>query len=267
MEVNQIYNQDCLEGMEEIEDNSIDLIIADPPYNLSEGGELSYSGDWGGGDWDQTNEDWDLFSDGEYRDFIGEWIQESYRVLKDCGSIYVFGTYHNSGEVVLSLKEAGFRLANEIIWFKPNAFPNLQQNRFSASHENIFWAYKEDYKFNYDLLRDGDFPEDPLKRRGKQMRSVWSIPTNKTDEELEYSHPTQKPEKVVDRIILASSDEGDLVLDPFMGSGTTAAVCKRRRRRYLGFEVDEEYHMKSEERLEGVEDGELLDDTRTIKDW
>jgi site-specific DNA-methyltransferase (adenine-specific) len=262
MKKNIIYNKNCLTGIKDIPDNSVDLIIADPPYNLSKSknswkwdNEIKKSGF--GGKWSITNEGWDDIPFEDYWNFSISWIKESIRVLKKTGSIWVFGTYHNTGifNVIFQLLE--IEILNEIIWYKRNSFPNLSNRRFTASHENILWGHiggkKREYYFNHKVMKEGKFPEDNLKIDGKQMRTVWDIPNNKKKEELKYGkHPTQKPIRVLKRIIHCSTKPGDLVLVPFSGSGSECVTCKLLNRDYIGFEINEEFVNLSEKRLTSI---------------
>lgn len=249
--LNQIYKKNCIDGMKVLPDDSVDLIVADPPYNLSKSKKLKMRNtdklEGFGGDWDITDENWDKMTLDEYVQFTKEWVAECKRILKPTGSIWVFGSYHNIGLVNYVFQELDIEILNEIIWYKRNAFPNLTGRRFTASHESILWGHKGNeknrkYYFNYEASRDNDYPEDGLKKQGKQMRSVWDIPNNKKKDELKHGkHPTQKPERILKRMIELTSKEGDLVLDPFMGSGATAVVSKLLGRDYIGFELDEKY--------------------------
>lgn len=249
---------DCVEGMKLLDDNSIDSIVTDPPYNLSKSKKLKMSNkdklDGFGGDWNITNEKWDKMTFEDYLSFTRQWLSECKRVLKPTGSIWVFGSYHNIGVINVCFQLLHIEILNEIIWFKRNAFPNLTGKRFTASHENIIWGHtgdkKREYYFDYELSKSMECPEDNLKKDGKQMRTVWDIPNNKTKEELKYKHPTQKPEKLIKRIIQLTTKENDIVLDCFMGSGTTAKVAKELNRQYIGFELDEKYYKSSLERIE-----------------
>ena len=251
VEVNQIYHMDCLELIDRMikERIKVDCIIADPPYNLSKSKGLSMSNvnklKGFGGDWKITNEDWDNMSFEDYWNFLYTWLKKSKQIMKPSSTIWVFGTYHNIGLVNTMFQLLNIEILNEIIWYKRNAFPNLTCSRFTASHESILWGHlpteKNEYTFNYDIMKDTDFPEDKLKEKGKQMRDVWDIPNNKTKEELQYKHPTQKPERLIRRCILASTKEGDLVFDPFGGSFTTAKVAKELGRRFISCDINDKY--------------------------
>lgn len=248
--------------MKRLPNDCIDLIIADPPYNLSKSKKLKMSNvnklEGFGGDWNITDEDWDKMTFDDYFNFTEAWLTECKRILKPTGSIWVLGSYHNIGVVNVLLQKLGIEILNEIIWFKRNAFPNLTGNRFTASHKNILWGHKGNennrkYFFNYELSKEMECPEDNLKEKGKQMRSVWDIPNNKTKHELAYGkHPTQKPERIIKRIIELTSNEGDIVLDPFIGSGTTAVVAKKLNRNFIGFELKDEYIEIANKRIKAI---------------
>lgn len=256
---NSIYNIDCLEGMKKMKDNCVDLVVADPPYNLSKGAAWKWDNSvvlkGMGGNWNKVMVDWDNMSFEEYWNFTHEWLMEVKRILKPTGSLWIFGTYHNMGIINVMCQMLGIEIINEIVWYKRNAFPNLSGRRFTASHESIIWGHtggkKRQYYYDYDYIKNTDFPEDNLKQLGKQMRTVWDIPNNKTKEELAYGkHPTQKPLRVLKRIIKSSSQKGDLVFTPFSGSGSECVAAKMCGRQYLGFEINEEYYNISLKRLE-----------------
>lgn len=259
---NKIFNMDCLEGMRQMPDNSVDLVVADPPYNLSKGAKWKWDNSVAlkgmGGDWNKVMADWDDMSFEEYWDFTLQWITEAKRILKPTGSLWIFGTYHNMGMINVICQMTEVEIINEIVWFKRNAFPNLSGRRFTASHETILWAHsgrkKRQYYYDYEFIKNADFPEDLIKQQGKQMRTVWDIPNNKTKEELAYGkHPTQKPIRLLKRIILSTSKEGDLVFTPFSGSGSECVAAKKCGRQYCGFEVNKEYYNISKERLNHCE--------------
>ena len=250
MELNIIINEDCVEGMKSIEDNSIDLIIADPPYNLSKGGNLKWDNSVKlagmGGNWNKVMESWDNMSLSQYFTFTIAWMTEAQRILKPTGSMWIFGTYHNIGIVNVVCQLLNIEIINEIIWYKRNAFPNLAGRRLTASHETLLWCHKgskkREYYFNYEYSKNGDFDYDSLKNPGKQMRTVWDISNNKEKRELEYGkHPTQKPLRIIKRIIQLSSSEGDIMLTPFSGAGSECLAAKELGRNYIGYEVDSKY--------------------------
>ena len=269
-ELDTIVTGDCVTFMKNIPDNSVDLIIADPPYNLSKSKGWKWDNSVAlagmGGNWNITKENWDSMSFSEYFSFTCAWLYEAKRVLKPTGSIWVFGTYHNIGivNVVFQLQE--IEIINEVIWYKKNSFPNLSGRRITASHENIIWGHvggkKRQYYFDYEYSKNGSFPGDELKKNGKQMRTVWDISNNKNPVELKYGkHPTQKPIKVLERIIRLSSKPGDIMLTPFAGSGSECLAAKVSGRHYIGFEVDENYCKIARKRLEHAKDDYNLGQT------
>ena len=237
-----IYNNDCLEILSHIPDNTIDMIFADPPYMLSNDGFTCQNGKMvnvNKGKWDKSN--------GFEEDtvFHNEWISACRRVLKPEGTIWISGTYHSIYQCGYILQKNQFHMLNDISWFKPNASPNLSCRFFTASHETLLWARKDKnakHTFNYDEMKNGHFPEDKLKKEKTQMRSVWSIPAPKNHEKEFGKHPTQKPLDLLKRIVLSSTNENDIVLDPFCGSGTTGVACKcLENRLFIGIEMDKKY--------------------------
>lgn len=217
------------------------MVFADPPYNLSNNGYTVHSGrrvSVNKGDWDKSQG-----VEGDF-DFHQRWISATRRVLKENGTIWISGTYHSIYACGLALNLQGFRVLNDIAWYKPNAAPNLGRRMFTASHETLIWASKSKkarHTFNYDDMREGDFPKDQLKKPGKQMRSVWSLTTPANWEKRHGKHPTQKPEALLERIVRASTISGDLVLDPFCGSATTGVAALRTGRRFIGIDQDPTY--------------------------
>jgi site-specific DNA-methyltransferase (adenine-specific) len=258
MEINKIYQGDCIEILEkEIDPGSINLIFADPPYNLS-GGNLKWEGNKTGGDWYMMNEEWDRMSDKDYFRFTNEWVKGCYRVLKKSGSIYISCTYHNIAEVIINLKHSGFKINNVITWYKTNAMPNMTKRVFTHTSEFVVWAVKgKNWTFNYQELKKIN-PERQKNGLNKQMRDVWTMPLVQGKERIRGEdrkalHPTQKPEEMLKRIIIASSDKGDLILDPFLGSGTTAVIAKNLGRNWVGIEKEKKYIEASKKRLGLVE--------------
>lgn len=246
MKINYNYKGDCIKVLnEKIDKKSINLIFADPPYNLS-GNGLKWEGNKTGGDWYMVNEKWDKMTAPEYLQFTRKWIGVCHRVLKENGSIYISCTYHNLSEVMIVLKQLDFKINNVIVWHKTNAMPNMTRRVFTHSTEFIVWAVKgKKWIFNYKELKYIN-PDKQKDGSAKQMRDVWSLPLVQGKERLKSkngraAHPTQKPEEMLKRIIVASSNKGDIVLDPFMGSGTTAVVAKRLERKWIGIEKDEKY--------------------------
>ena len=265
---NSIYNIDCIEGMKNMPDNCVDLVVADPPYNLSKGSTWKWDNSvilkGMGGNWNKVMVDWDNMTFEEYWNFTYEWMSQVKRILKPTGSLWIFGTYHNIGILNVMCQMLDIEIINEIVWYKRNAFPNLSGRRFTASHETILWAHtggkKREYFYDYEYTKNADFPEDNLKQPGKQMRTVWDIPNNKNKEELAYGkHPTQKPIRVLKRIIKSSSQKDDLIFTPFSGGGSECVAAKMCGRRFLGFEVNKEYYEISIERLKNCLVEEQLD--------
>ena len=246
-----LFNGDCLEILRTFPENSIDMIFADPPYMLSNDGLTCQNGKMvkvNKGKWDKSS--------GFEKDtvFHNEWIFACRRVLKPEGTIWISGTYHSIYQCGYLLQKNNFHILNDITWFKPNASPNLSCRFFTASHETLLWARKDKkakHIFNYKEMKNGSFPEDKLKNENTQMRSVWSIPSSKNTEKEHGKHPTQKPLDLLKRIVLASTNDGGIVLDPFCGSGTTGAACKIIGGRiFAGIEIDKEYCELAKKRLQ-----------------
>ena len=246
-----LYQGDCLEILAKIPKESVDLIFADPPYNLSNNGFTVQSGrrvSVNKGSWDASK---GVSADFEFHQ---AWIQACRRVLKTNGTIWISGTYHSIYQCAYALQLNDFQILNDIVWFKPNASPNISCRYFTASHETLVWAKKDSkakHHFNYQEMKGGDWHEnDILKNQGKQMRSVWSIPVTKKSEKLLGYHPTQKPMELLKRVILASSNPGQLVLDPFCGSGTTGVVAVSNNRKFIGIDLSNKYLELAKLRIE-----------------
>lgn len=227
--------------LKDLPDACIDMIFADPPYFLSNGGISIQAGKMvsvNKGDWDKSGGfETDLA-------FFDSWIEEARRVLKPDGSIWISGTYHSIYLCGYTLAKHGYKILNDISWYKPNAAPNLSGRYFAAAHETLLWAApskKSRHTFNYDLMRNGDWPQDKMKVPNKQMRSVWSINTPQKWEKKHGKHPTQKPYTLLERIVLSSTNEGDLVLDPFTGSSTTGIAAHKHGRKFVGFDMEKDY--------------------------
>lgn len=239
-----LYNGDCLEILNNLPEKSVDMIFADPPYNLSNDGYTVHAGkrvSVNKGNWDKSS--------GTEKDFNFhfEWIEACKRVLKDDGTIWISGTYHSIYACGYALQLQDFRFLNDVSWFKPNASPNLGCRMFTASHETLIWASKNKkskHTFNYELMKNGDFPNDKIKNPGKQMRSVWSITTPTESEKVYGKHPTQKPLALLDRVVLSSTNPGDVVLDPFCGSATTGVSSLVNNRKFIGVDSDANYLKK-----------------------
>lgn len=231
-DIKLIYG-DCIEFLKEMPEKSIDLIFADPPYNLS--GE-DYLTTKNGRIAKCDKGKWDVI-DNIY-EFNEKWIKLCVKVLKDHGTIWISGTLHNHPSVGIILKKLNLWIINDIIWFKRNAPPLLSNNRFVPSTELIWLASKsKKYFFNYEKAK--------YLNNGKQMKNLWEI----NAEKHKTNHPTEKPEKLLERIILIGCKEGDTVLDPFMGSGTTGVVAKRLNRNFVGIEIDQEYFNMASDRI------------------
>jgi site-specific DNA-methyltransferase (adenine-specific) len=255
MKTDTIYIGDCIKVLNEnIDEKSVELIFADPPYNLSSNG-LKWEGNKTGGNWYMVNEEWDKMTEPDYMQFTRKWIGASHRVLKDNGSIYISCTYHNLAEVMVVLKQLNFKINNVIVWKKTNAMPNMTKRVFTHSTEFVVWAVKgKKWIFNYEDLKKLN-PEKQKDGSFKQMRDVWSLPLVQGKERLRGKngralHPTQKPEEMLKRIIIASSNKGDTVLDPFLGSGTTAVIAKKLRRNWIGIEKSKKYVDMARKRIE-----------------
>jgi site-specific DNA-methyltransferase (adenine-specific) len=236
-----LYQADCLNLLNQLPENSVDMIFADPPYNLSNGGFSVHSGRMvsvNKGEWDKSKG----FKD-DY-EFHHNWLKACKRVLKPHGTLWVSGTYHSIYQCGHALQSLDYHILNDISWFKPNASPNLSCRCFTASHETIIWARKDKkakHIFNYDVMKNGSWPEDFLKKENLQMRSVWSMLTPRKWEKKFGKHPTQKPIDLLKRIILASTKEGDIVLDPFTGSSTTGIAANLHKRKFIGIDLEKKY--------------------------
>lgn len=248
-----LYIGDCLEVLPQLPENSIDMIFADPPYNLSNGGFTVHAGKMvsvNKGDWDKSKG----FKD-DY-EFHYKWLDACRRILKPQGTLWVSGTYHSIYQCGHALQSLGYHILNDIAWFKPNASPNLSCRFFTASHETLIWARKDKnskHTFNYELMKNGQWPEDFLKKPEMQMRSVWSMGTPKPVEKRFGKHPTQKPIDLLKRVVLASTRKGDLVLDPFTGSSTTGLAAYLYGRNFIGIDTEQKYLDLSIKRFEELE--------------
>ena len=243
---NKLINGDSLEELKKIPDESFDLIFADPPYNLQLKNELTRP--------DRSkvsavNDKWDQFENfKKYDNFTYSWLSECKRILKKNGAIWVIGSYHNIFRVGTAIQNLDFWILNDVIWNKKNPMPNFRGTRFTNAHETLIWASKSEkskYTFNYQSLK---CLNDDL-----QMRSDWTFPICNGKERLKKNgkkiHSTQKPEALLHRIILAATNIGDTILDPFLGTGTTAAVAKKLGRKYFGIEKDKKYFKAANERI------------------
>ena len=245
--LNKITNGNSLEIIKKIPDKTFDLVFADPPYNLQIGKKLKRPDD---SKVNGVNDKWDQFKNfNDYDNFCKLWLTESKRVLKDNGSIWVIGTYHNIFRLGYHIQNMKFWILNDVIWRKNNPMPNFRGTRFTNAHETLIWASrnkKSKYTFNYQSLK---CLNDDL-----QMRSDWTLPICSGNERIKKNgkkvHSTQKPESLLHRILLASTNKGDFVFDPFLGTGTTAVVAKKLGRNYFGIESEKKYFKAAKQRLE-----------------
>jgi len=249
--INSIILGDCIEEMRRLPDNSFDVGIADPPYNVSKGGKWSWDSSTKlpgfGGDWSKVMAEWDSMPLAQYLEFSLAWLSELKRIVKPTGSIWVHGTYHNIGVINFAMQLLEIEIINEVVWYKRNSFPNLSGRRLTASHETILWAHtgsakSRKYFFNYEKSKELSFPGDLMKEAGKQMRTVWDVPNNKKRHELAHGkHPTQKPLRLSQRMLTLSAYPECRVLVPFAGVGTECLAAKEMGFEYLGFETDPQY--------------------------
>ncbi len=234
----RLFKNNCLDILPSLDKESVDLIFADPPYRLSNGGITCKAGKMAlvdKGEWDKSQG-----FDEDFK-FTYQWLKQCRDVLKSDGCIWVSGSPHNIFQVGYALQALGFHIMNEITWYKPNAPPNLSGRYFAHAHESLIWAKKSKeakHIFNYQLMKEW---EDRISPAGKQMRSIWSIPLTSLEEKRHGRHPTQKPLELMKRIILSSSQEGDVVLDPFTGSGTTGVIARQFNRKFTGIEIEKEF--------------------------
>ena len=243
----QILDGDCVEAMRRLPTASVDLVFADPPYNLQLGGDLNRPD---GSHVDAVTDHWDQFdSFAVYDRFTREWLTEAKRVLKPDGALWVIGSYHNIFRVGAILQDLGFWILNDVVWRKANPMPNFKGTRFTNAHETLIWASqgeKAKYHFNYRAMKTLN---DEL-----QMRSDWVLPICSGGERLKEGghkvHPTQKPESLLYRVLLSTTEKGDVVLDPFFGTGTTGAVAKRLGREWIGCEREGVYRKAALARIE-----------------
>ncbi|OLS27464.1 MAG: Modification methylase DpnIIB [Candidatus Heimdallarchaeota archaeon LC_2] len=257
MEVNRILQGNCVEILNDLPENSVDMIFADPPYNLQIENNLLRPNEK---KYDGVADEWDKFATiTEYDKFTLEWLKSCKKVLKDDGTIWVIGTYHNIYRIGTILHDLGFWILNDIIWVKTNPTPNFRGTRFTNAHETIIWAKKSKkgkYTFNYNTMK---------KINGnKQMRSDWLIPICQGKERVmvegKKAHSTQKPEALLSRVILSSTNIGDLVLDPFFGSGTTGAVAKKLKRNWIGIEKNQKYIEVARNRIDKINSPTKIED-------
>jgi modification methylase len=248
--LNQILSGDCVEMMNSLPEGSVDLIFADPPYNLQLKGDLHRPDN---SHVDAVDDHWDQFdSFAAYDSFTRDWLAAARRILKPNGAIWVIGSYHNIFRVGASMQDAGFWLLNDVVWRKSNPMPNFRGKRLTNAHETMIWASRSEsakYTFNYEALK--------ALNEGIQMRSDWVLPICTGHERLkddngDKAHPTQKPEALLHRVILGTTNAGDVVLDPFFGTGTTGAVAKMLGREFIGIEREAIYREFAEKRISKV---------------
>jgi site-specific DNA-methyltransferase (adenine-specific)/modification methylase len=248
--VNEIIQGDCVEVLKTFPEKSVHLIFADPPYNLQLRNPLLRPNQTVV---DGVDDEWDRFNDfTEYDAFTRDWLSECRRVLKDDGTIWVIGSYHNIFRVGTIMMDLGYWILNDVIWHKTNPMPNFRGTRFQNATETLIWAKKsaaqKKYTFHYHAMKHLN--------DGKQMQNVWYIPLCTGPERIKLNgkkvHSTQKPEALLYRVILASSNPGDLVLDPFFGSGTTGAVAKKLKRNYIGIELEPAYVEVARQRIDNI---------------
>ncbi|MCV3270182.1 site-specific DNA-methyltransferase [Roseobacter sinensis] len=248
--LNTILDGDCVAAMNSLPEASVDLIFADPPYNLQLKGELHRPDN---SRVDAVDDAWDQFSSFQaYDGFTRAWLAAARRLLKPDGAIWVIGSYHNIFRVGAALQDAGFWILNDVVWRKSNPMPNFRGKRFTNAHETMIWAGKSEdskYTFNYEALK--------ALNEGIQMRSDWVLPIcngheRLKDERGEKAHPTQKPEGLLHRVLVGSTNPGDVVLDPFFGTGTTGAVAKMLGREFIGIEREAAYRKVAEKRIAKV---------------
>jgi modification methylase len=246
----EIVVGDCIEVMSRLPDASVDLVFADPPYNLQLGGGLTRPDQ---SEVDGVDDEWDRFASFEaYDAFTRAWLAEAQRVLKPDGALWTIGSYHNVFRLGAAIQDQGFWIQNDVVWVKTNPMPNFRGTRFANAHETLIWAARDRKSrpvFNYHSLKASN---DDV-----QMRSDWTFPLCTGPERLKRdgkkAHPTQKPEALLHRVLTATTNPGDVVLDPFFGTGTTGAVAKRLGRHFIGIERDEAYAEAAHDRIAAVE--------------
>jgi len=248
-----IYEGDCIETMVGWRDHVFDACITDPPYNMSKSKGLG----WAFSSHVTMAERWDMFRHDDYIQFTKEWIQQVKRVVKPNGNIFIFGSYHNIYLIGAILQEMDVKIINSIVWFKPNAQPNITCRQFTESTEHIIWVCNnssgraKNWTFNYEKMKELN--------AGKQMRNVWEIPVTPSREKQHGKHPTQKAEQVLERIVLAGTNPGDLILDCFSGVGSTAVVAERLGRRWVLIEKEREFNNIARKRIDELrQKGEQL---------
>lgn len=261
--INKVLQKDCIAGMSELPEHSVDLVLADPPYNLSKGNVWKWDNSvvlpGMGGNWNKTMEAWDAMPLTDYFKFTVLWLTQVKRITKPTGSIWISGTYHNIGIINFVLQLLEIEIINEVVWFKRNSFPNLSGRRLTASHETLIWAHsgkKRKYHFDYERSKKLKDEWDLMKVADKQLRTVWDIPNNKARSELKHGkHPTQKPVRLFTRIVELSGKPNGVMLTPFAGSGTECVAAYRAGMKYIGYETDETSYRLAVHRLEDEKSG------------
>ncbi len=253
--LDRVIEGDCIDTMRRLPEGSVDLVFADPPYNLQLEGELRRPDN---SRVDAVDDQWDQFASfADYDRFTREWLGAARHTLKDTGAVWVIGSYHNIFRVGAILMDLGFWILNDVVWRKTNPMPNFRGRRFTNAHETLIWAAKsrdqKSYTFNYEAMKALN---DEL-----QMRSDWTLPIcsgaeRLKDENGDKAHSTQKPESLLHRVIVSSTRPGDVVLDPFFGTGTTGAVARRLGRRFIGLERDPTYARLARSRIAGIAPGD-----------
>lgn len=267
LKTNVIIKGNCIEEMNKLPEKSVDAIFADPPYNMQLGGELIRPDN---SVVDAVTDDWDKFeSFAAYDKFTRDWLTAARRVLKDDGTLWVIGSYHNIFRVGAMLQDMGFWVLNDIVWTKVNPMPNFKGTRFTNAHETLIWCSKSPkakYQFNYEAMKEMN--------EGIQMRSDWNLPICSGGERIKDKngqkvHSTQKPEALLYRVLLSSTNPGDVILDPFFGSGTTGAAAKKLGRKFIGIEMCDEYISAAKQRIAEIaapKDLSFLEVTRKVSE-
>jgi modification methylase len=247
---NRVIVDDCIKALKSLPENSVDLVFADPPYNLQLASDLMRPNNTRV---DGVDDAWDKFASfSDYDKFTRAWLNECRRILKPDGAIWVIGSYHNIFRLGVALQDLGFWIQNDVIWRKVNPMPNFRGKRFTNAHETLIWAARDQRAratFNYESLKALN---DDLQMRSDWLFPICSGPERLKDEGGRKAHPTQKPEALLHRLLIASTKTGDVVLDPFFGTGTTGAVAKRLGRRWIGIERDPDYATAAQERIARV---------------
>jgi len=255
--LSRIILGDALDKLRKLKDNSVDHCITDPPYNISgydnkkNIGWLKSNKIWTEDKkYTKIDQKWDSFGDDDYEEFTTQWLTEIFRIVKPNGNLIIFGTYHNIYKIGYILQSLDRKIINSIVWYKRNAFPNITQRMLCESTEHIIWAVNNSQKdatkwvFNYNILKQFN--------NGKQLRNVWDIPMTSISEKRFGKHPSQKPKEVINRLILGCSNEKEIILDPFLGSGTVAMMAKYHNRKYIGIDNNSEYIDLAKKRIDAV---------------